>query len=98
MTWYCAHILVAIVPVEAPTWPQVVHENVYLVEAVDEDAAWEKAESMGRDHAVAQGAVHEGEKVFRSEFAGVRKIISISNPGPLLQDQDPPTSGSEVTY
>jgi hypothetical protein len=33
-----------------------------------------------------------------ASFCGIRKIIAISNPWPLSQDEDKPTDGTEITY
>src|SRR4051812_32647315 len=78
--------------------PQTVHENVYLVEATDPDAAYELANAIGVRDAEAQGPLHDDERQFRAEFAGVRKLISISNFESASQDETPPVSGTELTY
>ena len=78
--------------------PIHVYENVFLVEAEDADHARTLATEMARAEVeVEDGLTVDGVAVARS-LAGIRKVVSISNPEPLDLDMDRPVSGTEITY
>jgi len=97
MTWFAAHALVAMKRVDS-IGPIHVYENVFLVEAEDADHARTLATEMARAEVeVEDGLTVDGVAVARS-LAGIRKVVSISNPEPLDLDMDRPVSGTEITY
>lgn len=99
MTWFTASVLVAIKPHGYTSGPVQVYENMYLVEAPTSSEALAKARKLGVEEAaiIDDGLTIDEEPAFR-EFVGVRKLINVSNPTPLRQDEDRPTDGTELTY
>ena len=100
MTWYSASIIIAVRTEQQDGSPILVHENVILIEARNDDEAMEKAKTAGKNQ--VQPGVSEnlrmGNRPAHLEFIGVRKLITVSNPSPLSQDKDRPDDGTEVTY
>lgn len=97
MTWYAVHALVAMRRTDS-IGPISVYENVFLVEAKDSNDAAAQGRSMAKvESAVEDDLTIDGVPAVRS-FAGIRKVITISNPEPLDLDQDRPVSGTEITY
>ena len=93
MTWYAAHIVMAVevrdgAQEEFPAW-----ENIVLIAADDDDQAMAKAEARG--HADADDPDHsftwEG-RPSRWTFAGVRKLVRCE------PDDEAPGDGVEVSY
>jgi Domain of unknown function (DUF4288) len=100
MTWYAASIVIAFRTKRKDGSPILVHENVILIEAPNDDEAMAKARTAGENQ-VQPGVsknLRIGNRSARLEFIGVRKLITISNPSPLSQDEDRPVDGTEVTY
>lgn len=98
MTWFAASVLIAMRTVEMNEGPIQVYENVVLMEAGTTEEALEIARQE------ADGVVKlddnltiDGKPATRS-FVGIRKLITIRNPGGLDPDQDPPNTGTELTY
>ncbi len=54
MTWYAAHIVTGIIPIQESPGPIVVHENVVLVEAPSEVDAMGKAKAIGQTETALQ--------------------------------------------
>lgn len=95
MTWYAVHTLVAMRRVDK-VGPISVWENVYLIEAENGHDAY----VLGKEAAMPEpddSLRINGVKATQS-FAGIRKIINVSNPVHFDQDQDRPVSGTEITY
>ena len=100
MTWYAASIIIAFRTEQKDHLPILVHENVILIEAPNEDEAMEKARTAGENQ-VQPGVsktLRIGNRSAHLEFIGVRKLIAVGNPWPLSQDQDRPVDGTELTY
>jgi len=96
--WFTASILIAIKPKSYVGGPFEVYEDMYLLEAPSGREAIQKAEQLGREYLlIDDGLTIDGVPAVRS-FIGIRKLISVSNPTPLAQDEDRPVSGTEVTY
>jgi len=79
--WYCAH---AIFWYKQDSQESVlVHENVYLIEAVDADEAFRKAEILCRENEDfnEDGHLFLNDKPVQYVFAGIRKLITV------LQDE-----------
>ncbi|EMR0604921.1 MULTISPECIES: DUF4288 domain-containing protein [Stenotrophomonas] len=93
--WYCAH---AIFYYESPGQGSfLVHENVYLISADNDEHALENAEALASGYEDLTGRlVGEGGRPYLYRFAGIRKLISVE-PG---QDtaEGRLHSGVEVTY
>lgn len=98
MTWYAAHIVIGIMPIKEPIGPILVHENVVLIEAASEADALGKAKQIGQTEAALQDGLTIGGAPAKRVFAGIRKIITVSNPETRDQDQDRPSDGTEITY
>jgi hypothetical protein len=100
MTWYAASIIVAFRTEQKDRSPILVHENVILIEASNDDEAMAKAKAAG-EYQTQPGASENlriDNRAAHLEFIGVRKLITVSNPSPLSQDKDRPVDGTEVTY
>ena len=98
MTWYAASIIQTIRPVVGNAQPICVYENIYLVEADSDEEAMAEANKIGMSESIADPSLTVSGVPAKSEFAGVRKLVSVSNPAPLMQKEDRPVSGTELTY
>lgn len=93
--WYCAH---AIFYYESRGQESfLVHENVYLISADNDENALENAEALASGYEDLTGRlVGEDGRPSLYRFAGIRKLISVAT------DQDPAEgrlhSGVEVSY
>ena len=94
--WYSAH---AIFYYSCEGQSSVlVHENVYLIEANDEDDAMSRAKEIASEHEDLSEDGHleiNGEKA-QYRFAGIRKLIEVENDPVTVQGRL--HSGLEVTY
>ncbi len=97
MTWYAAHVVLSIHPKEKGA-SITMYENVFLIEAIDANEAKQIAEDVGRKSVVGYSDLEIDGAPTTCVFEGVRKIINVSNPFPLDQDEDRPVSGTEITY
>lgn len=98
MTWYAASVLIAIRRVDLSSAPWLVYENVILVEALDAAGARKQASDIAnREVSVDDDFTLDGHSAIK-KFAGIRKLINVSNPDPYDLDQDRPVSGTEITY
>lgn len=97
MTWYAAHVVLSIRPRKKGV-SITLYENVFLVEAKDSDEARRMAEDIGKKSVVGYSGLEVDGVPTICNYEGVRKIINISNPFPLDQDEDRPVSGTEITY
>lgn len=98
MTWYAASIIIGIRSHQQGDAPLLVHENVVLIEAATPKEAIAKASDIGKVEAALDDGLTINGRPANRVFAGVRKVINISNPDSLDLDRDRPTSGSEITY
>lgn len=96
MTWYCAHVIIGMHK-KGSLSPIEVYENVFLIEANSSQEACEQAELFGQVEADLDDGITIDDVPAIRVFAGIRKLISISNPGPS-QDKTPPVHGTELTY
>lgn len=97
MTWYAAHIIIGMKRRDGKG-PISVHENVFLIEAETFERASRIASREGAQQADLDDGLTIDGKPADYIFAGVRKIITISNPDPLDQTEDRPTTGTEITF
>lgn len=97
MVWYCAHIIIGMHKKGDDQSPIHAYENVILLEANSFEEAEKTAKIFGKENeALDDGLTIDGIPATRI-FAGVRKIISIVNEKPPMNEV-PPSHGSEVTY
>ncbi|MEX2139033.1 MAG: DUF4288 domain-containing protein [Pirellulales bacterium] len=93
MSSYAAHIIMFVELKDESQERFPVWENLVLIEANSEDAAFEKAERYGRaEEGDDGGSFHWGKSPARWVFAGVRKLTqwqTVSNR---------PEDGTELTY
>lgn len=93
--WYAAHVIMSVrfrKPEDQTNFP--VWENVVLVQAEDEERAWEKAEHLGQvEESEGDDEMRWNGKPARWVFAGVRKVVECRS-----ADDDRPVDGAEVTY
>ena len=74
-----------------PAW-----ENIYLINAKDVEQAEAKAIALGRDsEGDSSGTFTWNDRPASWVFAGIRKIIEISNAASRVNE---PEDGSEITY
>lgn len=98
MTWFCAHIIIGMKPKEGVPNQIDVWENIVLLEASTVEEAGSMANALGKEEeGIDDGLTVNGEPAVRI-FAGVRKLVRVSNPHPLDLDNDRPVSKTEVTY
>ncbi|KJV33811.1 DUF4288 domain-containing protein [Luteibacter yeojuensis] len=94
--WYSAHLIFYFV-VESQD-SVLVHENVHLIDAVDDDAANEQAVRIGKEgeDLNENGTLFLNEQPAQYRFAGVRKVISVETTPDTAVEKI--VSGVEVTY
>lgn len=97
MTWFAANIVIGMKRRDA-IGPISIYENVVLIEAKTAGEARRIASQLGEaEEKLDDGLTIDDSPAVRV-FAGIRKIITVSNPDPLDLDQDRPTTGTEITY
>jgi hypothetical protein len=97
MGWFAASIIIGMKS-QNEIGPILVHENVVLLEADNSDEVFQKARKIGETEvAIDDGLTLNGMPAKRI-FAGIRKIIKVSNPSPYDPEQDRPSDGTEITY
>lgn len=88
--WYAAHAVLAIRFVEGAQTEWPIWENVYLIEADDDETAMQKAETRAiQDAGDSNGTMRWRERRARFEFKGIRKLITCT---------DGNRDGSELTF
>lgn len=104
MAWFAAHIILYFEVESASTGPVSVMENVYLIEAENEELARLKAELRGRADCGDSGGTlrHEGQPATLA-YGGIRKLITpIRSAESLVRSPEEPADlvedGTEVTY
>jgi hypothetical protein len=96
MKWYGVHVLMAVRFRDGdqktfPAW-----ENVYLIQAKDGDEAETKAAAIGKQNeGDSSGTFTWDDRPASWIYAGVRKVIEISN---ATSTGNEPSDGAEVTY
>lgn len=78
---YCAHAIYYFKLVETPQDSFLVHENVYLIEADDDDQAATVAAKLGkeREDLSEDGHLELNEQKAAYVFVGIRKIIEVES-------------------
>jgi hypothetical protein len=96
MAWYAASIILFVNFKDGKQDKFPVWENVVLVEAEDEGAALSRAELLGRAEAGdADGSMTWDGRPASWCFAGIRKLLTVSNPRSVSNE---PADGAEVSY
>lgn len=96
--WYCAHAIFYFEFKYEEQDSYLVHENVYLIQAVDESSAMGKAIEIAKENEDLSEDNHLelNEKPVRYLFSGIRKLITVSNYD--KENEDIIESGVEATY
>lgn len=93
MSWFAAHVVMAVKLKSGRQSRFPVWENIVLIEADSEEEAFRKAEDIGRQREGDDGGSFRwGGKAATWVFAGVRKLTECVLTG------NRPGDGSEVTY
>jgi hypothetical protein len=95
MAWFAAHAVLYFKTEGGGRGRVHVWENVYLIEAEDVDAAWEKAEARAREEeGDDDGTLEVDGRPATLVFAGLRKLSELYEEGEARR----PVSGDEITY
>lgn len=96
--WYCAHAIFYFEFKYEEQDSYLVHENVYLIQAVDESSAMGKAIEIAKENEDLNEDNHLelNEKPARYLFSGIRKLITVSNYD--KENENIIESGVEATY
>ena len=96
--WYCAHAIFYFEFKYEEQDSYLVHENVYLIQAVDESSAMGKAIKIAKENEDLSENNHLelNEKPARYLFSGIRKLITVSNYD--KENEDIIESDVEATY
>jgi hypothetical protein len=97
MKWFAAHAVVAMRRIDSEG-PISAYENIFLVQAENADQARNLATDMAKAEVEIDDGLTIGGVAAKRTLAGIRKVITISNPSPLDLDEDQPISGTEITY
>jgi hypothetical protein len=97
-SWYCAHAIFYFRLVSGKQSSFLVHENVYLVQALSPSAAWKAAEKLARkyENRDRKTTLQLNRKPAHYIFAGIRKVIEVETNAETAKGRLP--SGTEVTY
>ena len=96
--WYAAHALFYFKLIGESQDSFLLHENVYIVNAIDLDEARAKTEIIAKanEDSGEGGHLELNEKKASYIFAGIKKIIEVeTTPSP---ENAPLVSGQELTY
>ena len=96
--WYCAHAIFYFEFKYEEQDSYLVHENIYLIQAVDESSAMGKAIEIAKENEDLSEDNHLelNEKPVRYLFSGIRKLITVSNYD--KENEDIIENGVEATY
>src|SRR5262249_39382446 len=97
MPWYSASAIMYCRFKDGGQSPTPVWENVLLIEAPDEDTAWDLAERRARqDEGDASGSMTWDGRPAEWKLAGVRKLLSVAHDP--LKETETLGHGDEVTF
>jgi hypothetical protein len=96
MPWFAAHMIESIRPIRPDSGEIFVYENVFLIEAKDDDEARIKARKYGEASIVEDGTLSIDDEPAEDVFVGIRKIIEIKHP--KASESDQPADGAEITH
>lgn len=93
MTWYAAHIVMAVLFKDGDQNKYPISEHIILIKAKSDIDAYKKALKIGKDaEGDAQGTFSWELRPASWVCAGIRKIIETENP------KVRPDNGTEITY
>ena len=91
--WYAAHIIMYVKFKDVTQTKYPVWENLYLIEAENDNDALEKAKLLGKeDEGDSDGTFRWDDKPAEWVFGGIRKIIKCDN------YHEKPVPGTELSY
>lgn len=75
--WYCAHAIFYWKYEGQESY--LLHENIYLIDAVDDDQAWSEAERIAKENGDlnTDGRLELNGNKVQYIFAGIRKVIEV---------------------
>jgi hypothetical protein len=94
--WYCAHAIFYWKYEGQESY--LLHENIYLIDAVDDDLAWSEAERIAKENEDlnTDGRLELNGNKVQYLFAGIRKVIEVETDSETAQGRL--FSGVEATY
>lgn len=96
MLWFGAHIVMRILFKDGQQDHCPAMENIYLISALTEEDAQNKAEAIGRSlEGDSEGSFTWGGRPAEWKFVGIRKLIEVRN---SQSTNDSIVDGTEVTY
>ena len=97
MNWYSAALIYVIRVRDSSQDDFPIWENVCLIEAEDDDAAFLRAEAVGREREIDDPSLFLDDKPAKMSFYGVRKLFLVDAPFDAPEGSDP-KHGSEVAF
>ena len=97
MTWFAASTVIGMRRQDGKGVISI-YENIILIEAETANDAHRIASEIGLSEANIEDGLTIDDMPAVRIFAGIRKIITVSNPAPYDLDQDRPITGTEITY
>ncbi len=95
MAWFAAHAIMYFKLKSGVQDRCTIWENVYLIEAENNDEACEKAEAWAKqEEGDSDGSLRVDEQPATLVFAGIRKIIRVSH----WEEEGRLKHGDEITY
>jgi hypothetical protein len=107
MTWFAGHIISYVKFIDGIQDSYPVWKNVVLIEAESDAKAFEEAERIGKAYYDDSADVETADLTWDERpaywvFAGVRKLIEITETAATIMEQpqpwDRPGHGTEITY
>jgi hypothetical protein len=96
MNWYAASVVILFEYEDGDQNDFPVWENIYLIEAADDQTAMDKAVQYGKkDEGNDNGSLMVNGRKARRVFKGIRKLVSVVN---LNANDDVPSDGAEITF
>jgi hypothetical protein len=97
MTWFAVHTVITVQRVDQ-LGPISIYENIFLVQAANSSQAKLEGERLVKPEVDSDDDLTIDGFPAKRTFAGIRKVVNVSNPEPLDLDNDRPVSGTEITY
>ena len=98
--WYAAHIVILFEYKDGRQGHYPCFENIVLISARSVSEAYQKAEEIGRWKEEIDDGLIWNDRPATYMFAGVRRLVEVAYAAGDLRDdpEQPPASGSEITY
>lgn len=97
MTWFAVHTVITVQRVDQ-LGPISIYENIFLVQTTNSSQAKLEGERLVKPEVDSDDDLTIDGFPAKRAFAGIRKVVNVSNPEPLDLDNDRPVSGTEITY